>query len=87
MKSKYQNLYLTMLYLIFFVLLIFINTAQASNLIFTEIMYNPEGADATQEWIEVFNISTSTIEINSDWRFNDGSNHLLTLYQGNNQII
>ncbi len=86
MHLKYQNLYITIISIIFFTLLIFINTTQASDLIFTEIMYNPEGADTNQEWIEIFNISTSTIEINSDWRFNDGSNHLLNLYQGNNQI-
>ena len=86
MYSKYQNFYLTIISIIFFGLLIFINTAQANNLIFTEIMYNPEGTDADQEWIEIFNLSTSTIEINSNWRFNDGSNHLLNLYQGNNQI-
>jgi len=86
MYLKYQNFYLTIIFLIFFALLIFINTAQAKNLIFTEIMYDPEGSDNDQEWLEIFNFSTSTIEINSDWRFNDGSNHLLNLYQGNNQI-
>jgi DNA/RNA endonuclease YhcR with UshA esterase domain len=86
MYLKYQNFYITIISIIFFVLLVFINTAQANNLSFTEIMYNPEGTDTDQEWVEVFNLSTSTIEINSDWRFNDGSNHLLNLYQGNNQI-
>ena len=86
MHSKYQKLYLTIISLIFFTLLILINTARASDLIFTEIMYDPEGADSDQEWVEIFNLSTSTIEINADWRFNDGSNHLLNLYQGNNQI-
>jgi hypothetical protein len=86
MHSKYQNFYLTLISLIFFALLIFINTVQAQNLIFTEIMYDPEGADSGQEWVEIFNLSTSTIEISSNWRFNDGSNHLLNLYQGENQI-
>lgn len=86
MYSKYQNFYLTIISIIFLGILIFINTTQANSLIFTEIMYDPENADTDQEWIEVFNLSTSTIEINSDWRFNDGSNHLLNLYQGNNQI-
>ncbi len=86
MYFKQQNLYLTILSIIFFALLIFINTTQAAELIFTEIMYNPEGADSNKEWVEIFNTSTSTIEINSDWRFNDGSNHLINIYQGNNQI-
>ena len=86
MYFKQQNLYLTLVSLVFLALLIFINTAQAENLIFTEIMYNPEGADSNKEWVEIFNTSTSTIEINSDWRFNDGSNHLLNMYQGDNQI-
>jgi len=86
MYFKQQNLYLTILSIIFFALLIFINTTQAAELIFTEIMYNPEGTDNNKEWVEIFNISTSTIEINSDWRFNDGSNHLINLYQGNSGI-
>ena len=86
MYFKHKNIYFTVILIIFFAILIFINTAQANNLIFTEIMYNPEGSDQDNEWVEVFNLSTSTISIESDWRFNDGSNHLLNLYQGNNQI-
>ena len=86
MELKYQNLYLTIIFIIFLSLLIFINTAQAENLTFSEIMYDPIGVDTDQEWIEAFNLSTSTIEIDSTWRFNDGTNHLLSLYQGDNQI-
>ncbi len=86
MSSKYQNLYLTIISLIFFALLIYINTAHANGLIFSELMYNPEGSDTDQEWIEVYNNSTTSIEIDSNWRFNNGTNHLLSYYQGNNQI-
>ncbi|HAH04367.1 MAG: OB-fold nucleic acid binding domain protein [Parcubacteria group bacterium GW2011_GWA2_43_17] len=54
---------------------------------FTEIMYNPAGADADHEWLEIFNYSTSTSYIiNADWRFNDGSNHQLSLVLGDELI-
>lgn len=41
-----------------------------------EIMYDLEGADSGREWVEVFNNSTSEVNI-IDWKFNDGSNHIL----------
>jgi len=41
-----------------------------------EIMYDLEGPDSGREWVEVFNNSTSEVNL-SDWKFNDGSNHVL----------
>lgn len=41
-----------------------------------EIMYDLEGADAGREWVEIFNNSTSEVDL-TDWKFNDGSNHIL----------
>ncbi|MCD4705187.1 lamin tail domain-containing protein [bacterium] len=83
---KHTNLYFFLICIIFLSALICINTVQAEKLIFTEIMYNPEGSDIDNEWLEIFNNSTSSITINENWRFNDGSNHHLNLKQGDNNI-
>lgn len=55
--------------------------------IINEIMYNPEGLDEGREWIEIYNnsISASYI-IDNNWRFNDGSNHRLTLVSGTSTL-
>jgi len=47
-----------------------------SGLLITEIMYNLEGADNPHEWVEIFNGTSGQIDL-ADWRFNDGSNHIL----------
>lgn len=41
----------------------------------TEIMYDLEGSDSKREWIEVFNSGNADIDL-TDWRFNDGKNHV-----------
>lgn len=53
--------------------------ANASSLTITEVMYNPSGSDTGREWIEVKNISTTTVALaGSNWRFNDGSSHMIS---------
>jgi len=39
-------------------------------------MYDLAGADDPHEWVELHNFSSSSIDL-TDWRFNDGKNHLL----------
>ena len=61
--------------------------AGAGDTVFTEIMYNPAGADSDHEWVEIYNQGSGDVTIvegsgNDSWRFNDGSNHTLTLIQG-----
>lgn len=41
-----------------------------------EIMYDLEGSDDKKEWVEIYNDSPSEVDL-KDWRFNDGSNHIL----------
>ena len=41
-----------------------------------EIMYDIEGSDDKKEWVEIYNDSASEVSL-KDWRFNDGSNHVL----------
>lgn len=87
MRLKYSNFYFVVISIIFFVTLIVINIAQANSLIFSEIMYDPMGSDTGNEWIEVFNKSTSTITIDSNWRFSDGTNHIINSYNGLGEIL
>lgn len=70
------------------------NQALASSpadLVFTEIMYDPDGSDSDREWVEIYNKGNESITIitgngENSWRFNDGSNHLLSLFQGSEVI-
>ena len=56
-------------------------------LLINEIMYNPAGTDGGHEWLEIYNYSTSTsYAINGSWRFNDGSNHQLSIIAGDEVI-
>ncbi len=66
-------------------LFLFIPTAFArAAIIFTEIMYDPQGTDTKHEWVEIHNENTTeSITLvggsgNGSWRFNDGSNHYLS---------
>ncbi|MDP6527582.1 MAG: lamin tail domain-containing protein, partial [Candidatus Pacebacteria bacterium] len=53
-----------------------------SQVVIGEIMYDLEGSDTDREWIEIFNESSSSVDL-SGWRFFEGtSNHKLTLKQG-----
>ncbi|PID83564.1 hypothetical protein CSB11_00660 [Candidatus Campbellbacteria bacterium] len=56
--------------------------------IFSEIMYNPEGSDTGYEWIEIYNTSGQNIDL-SDWRFCENTKcHLLKPeIQGGNVLI
>lgn len=87
MKEKRQKFYFILFVLFFTGLLIFINISKAQELIFSEIMYDPAGSDTGNEWVEIFNNSTSTITISDDYRFNDGSNHVLNLSSGVAEIL
>jgi hypothetical protein len=49
-------------------------------------MYNLPGGDDPHEWIELYNLGYSVIDLNG-WKFNDGSNHLLKEYNGRGLII
>jgi len=44
--------------------------------IINEIMYDLQGTDTDHEWVEIKNISDQAVDL-KDWRFYDGSNHLL----------
>ncbi|PLX25116.1 hypothetical protein C0580_03265 [Candidatus Parcubacteria bacterium] len=71
--------------LLFFVVAIKAQSAE-TDLLISEIMYDVSGVDGGHEWIEIFNSSQESITASSTWRFFDGSNHSLSLYQGSSTI-
>ncbi len=50
--------------------------AATNDVVVNEIMYDLPGTDSKHEWIEILNISGTEIDL-TDWKFNDGSNHIL----------
>lgn len=50
--------------------------SHANALMITEVMYDVEGTDTDREWVEIFNDTEDTIDL-SQYRFNDGANHVL----------
>ena len=61
--------------------------AGPSDIIINEIMYDAEGSDTDNEWVEIYNAGAETVTIvessgTGSWRFNDGSNHIFTLARG-----
>lgn len=87
MKIKFLKItFLTLLVLFAFGLPNRTVQAAPGDILTTEIMYNPEGADTggkvskgtfySHEWTEVHNASNQQIDL-TDWRFNDGANHIL----------
>ena len=47
-----------------------------NDVVINEIMYDLPGTDSKHEWIEILNTSDTEIDL-TDWKFNDGSNHIL----------
>ncbi len=92
MKKTFYCLTVIILVFIIFLLIlgyliVEIKAASVPEIVISEIMYNPQGSDTGSEWLEIANISTSTpYVIDGQWRFNDGSNHLLTVRQGGDTL-
>ncbi len=63
-------------FVLVFLFLISFHVAHAA-LEITEIMYDPKGANAGHQWIEVYNSGTDSVSIDNTWRFNDGSSHYI----------
>ncbi|MDD2807978.1 MAG: lamin tail domain-containing protein, partial [Patescibacteria group bacterium] len=81
-KINFKILYLYLMILVYLILLP--TLALASQVAISEIMYNPLGSDTGREWLEVKNVSTSTISlVDGSWRFNDGSSHLVATSSAN----
>lgn len=47
-------------------------------MVISEFLYDAEGADTDQEFVELFNAGTSAVDL-TQWKVNDGSNHTLNI--------
>jgi hypothetical protein len=63
---------------VLFMLSIFLPGTVSAGILITEIMYDPEGSDAKQEWIELYNPGPEAVNL-ADWKYADKSNHALNL--------
>ncbi len=54
----------------------------SAQIIFSEIMYNPPGADTGREWIEIFNSGTESVDVTNYKLFENSVNHKITAYSG-----
>lgn len=66
--------HITSVLILFFII---ISTANAQ-VVINEIMYDIPGSDGGREWVEIKNTDNASVDL-SDWRFNDGSNHILLI--------
>lgn len=57
-----------------------------ADVVITEIMYDLEGTDSGREWIEVFNDSSSDINLESWYFFEANTNHSLTSVKGSSVL-
>ena len=58
-----------------------------TGVVITEIMYAPDGTDATHEWIEIKNGSSGSVNFTGWVFFEDNVNHGLTLFFGADAIL
>jgi len=56
-----------------------------AQVVFTEIMYDLEGSDSGREWVEVTN-NGGAVDVSSWKFFENGTNHFITLIQGDASI-
>lgn len=56
----------------------FVFATNPGDIIINEIAYDLKDADSGHEWVEIYNATPDTIDL-TGWKFNDGSNHILTI--------
>jgi hypothetical protein len=52
----------------------------------SEVMYDPAGTDTKREWIEVCNVSSSSIDLTTFKLFESGSNHSIVAFSGGSSL-
>lgn len=50
----------------------------SAEVIFTEIMYNPEGTDSGREWVEVYNSGPNSVDLSQYKLLENGTNHKIS---------
>jgi phosphatidylserine/phosphatidylglycerophosphate/cardiolipin synthase-like enzyme len=72
MINKKRILFLTLVFLIFLSILIFLSSISSAEILINELMYNPKPNDNYNEWIELFNPTNQNINL-SNWIIKDNS--------------
>jgi hypothetical protein len=67
---------------IFFCAMTLVPNIVFAQVVFTEVMYDPTGADSGHEWVEIYNQGSDPIALDDQWKFFDGSSHILNVTQG-----
>jgi len=81
MKRRGRFLLSSIFFLAGFFVFVGFASAASSDVVITEIMYDPVGSDTNHEWIELKNMGSESVEIkggatSDSWRmFMDGANH------------
>ena len=71
-------------YILICLLFPFVTNAQV---IFTEIVYNPDGTDSGREWIEVYNSGNTDVDLSAYTLIESGSNHTIRSWNDGSTII
>jgi len=50
----------------------------SANVVISEFLYDAQGTDADQEFVEIYNSGSATVDL-TKWKVNDGSNHTLNV--------
>lgn len=74
-----------LIYITIFTLSLLASSLHAQ-VIISEVMYDPANTDSGHEWVEIYNNSSGSVAIDSNWRFYDISNHTLNLIQGTSTL-
>jgi len=72
-----KRVFITSLLLVYVFLQFFCSNLQAvyAEVIFSEIMYNPEGTDSGREWIEVYNSGSDSVDLANYKLLENGTSH------------
>lgn len=69
-----------------FVLMLLLARIASAQVVISEIMYDPEGADTGHEWVEIMNQGGSSVDLPQSKFFEEGSNHSLSVVQGDTNL-
>ena len=74
------------IFIVFSVLFFIITNLPAQNIKITEIMFNPAGPEQSDEYVEIFNLSTKIIDLNQ-WTISDSTGFSLICDAGYGTIL
>lgn len=69
----------------FIIVLVVLPRVALAQVIISEFVYDAAGADSGQEWVELFNAGSASVDL-TKWKLNDGSNHVLNVPPKNGGI-